>query len=157
VRLHLLDSLSIAPYLHGQRVLDLGSGAGLPGIPLAIARPEVEFLLLDASLKKVRFLRQAVLELGLVNVRAEHARAETYRPPEPFATVTARAVGSIAELAALALPLCAPGGRLLLMRGREPLVEVAALPEPLRLRATHRLQVPGLDAQRHLVELECGA
>jgi 16S rRNA (guanine527-N7)-methyltransferase len=155
VRLHLFDSLAIRPYLAGPRVLDIGSGAGLPGIPLAITTPDLAFTLIDSSAKRVRFLRQVKLELGLDNVEAVHARAETYRPQEPFATVTARAVAAVGELAALAAPLCAGGGKLLLMRGRRPQGEELALPPGLRLRAVHPLQVPGVEAERHLVELEC--
>ena len=181
VRSHLLDSLSVAPRLlalaegadrlgppAGEepagaspdrggpfRVLDLGSGAGLPGIPLGIALPELRFVLLDGSGKKVRFCRHAVGALGLRNVGVVEDRAERYAPAEPFDAVVVRAVGSLARVRELARPHCR--GPLLAMKGRFPARELKELVE-LEGREgvapeTARLRVPGLAAERHLVVL----
>lgn len=156
VRRHLLDSAVILPYVHGRRLLDVGTGAGLPGLVAAIARPELRCVLLDRNAKKVRFCRQAAAELGLGNVEVVHARIEDYAPGERFDTIVARAFGGLAELAAHAARLCAPQGRVLAMKGRVPQAELAALGglrERVRLIA---LEVPGLGAQRHLVIVACG-
>jgi 16S rRNA (guanine527-N7)-methyltransferase len=150
---HLLDSLAVAPFLDGESVLDLGTGAGLPGIPLAILQPQRRFTLLDSNGKKVRFVRQAVLTLGLANVTPVQARAGAYRAPEKFATIVARAVGSLAELRAAAADLARRPGCLLALKGREPLAELAdpalANDEPI----VHRLAVPFLEGDRHLIEI----
>jgi 16S rRNA (guanine527-N7)-methyltransferase len=148
---HLLDSLALDPYLGGSSVLDLGTGAGLPGIPLAIAHPTRRFVLLDSSGKKVRFVRQAILELGLGNVEAVQARMESYRPAEKFATIVSRAVTSLARVSAVASPLLDRPGRLLVMKGRYPEEEIAALTTTQAV--THRLAVPFLDGERHLIEI----
>jgi 16S rRNA (guanine527-N7)-methyltransferase len=150
---HLLDSLAVLPWIHGSRIADIGSGAGLPGIPLAIARPDWQIVLVDAVGKKTRFQRQAVLELGLAGVEAVHARVENYRPAEPFDTVISRAFAATREFVALAGHLVGPGGRLLAMKGRDPADELGDLPAPWRVEAVHALTVPGLSAARHLVEL----
>ena len=149
---HLLDSLAIAPFVFGERVLDLGTGAGLPGLPLAILAPERRFWLLDGNGKKVRFVRQAVLELGLRNVEPVQARIETYRPALKFSTIVSRAVAAESVLPVLTADLCDRPGRLLLMKGRaeEPSDDRAwASLEPI----VHRLTIPFLDAPRHLIEL----
>lgn len=148
---HLLDSLAVAPYVRGPRVLDVGSGAGLPGIPLALALPDVEFVLLDSSAKKTRFLIQAVSELRLDTVSVEHARVENYRAPRGFDTVVARAFSSLAELLARAGPLCERGGRVLALKGTYPKEELAALPAGYRLAGIYPLHVPGLHRERHLL------
>ena len=150
---HVLDSLAVVPWLHGSRILDVGSGAGLPGIPLAVACPERRFVLLDAGGKKVRFLRQAVLELALDNTEAVQARIEDFQPDRPFDTVISRAWSSLAELQRQGRRLCGPGGRVLAMKGAYPVAEVEALDEPAALERVVPLSVPGLDAQRHLVVL----
>lgn len=150
---HLLDSLSLRPFLDGRRILDLGTGAGLPGIPLAIAEPDWELHLLDSKGKKIRFLRQAALELGLSNVTAVQARMESYLPPEKFATIVARALAAPAEIVRLAHPLLAHPGRLLIMAGRKRAARLEALdPRPHAL-LEHPLEVPFLDGDRHLIEL----
>lgn len=153
VTLHLLDSLACLPHVRGPRLLDVGSGAGLPGLVLAIAEPALEVTLLDAAAKRVRFLTQARIELGLGNVSVVHARAETFAPGAGFDTVVMRAVTRLAEGLALARPLLAPGGRLLMPKGRYPEAELAALEgSGLRVEVLP-LAVPGLDAERHLVVL----
>ena len=153
VPLHLLDSLAVAPHLHGVRILDVGSGPGLPGIPLAAILPELRFTLLDSNGKKTRFMQQAAIELGLSNVDVVHARVENYHPPEGFDTVISRAFASIADFVSLAGPLCRQGGRLLAMKGRYPEDELAGLPAGFKVAAVHALRVPGLDSERHLVEI----
>jgi len=153
LRKHILDSLSLQPYLRGTRVADIGTGAGFPGLPLAIVDPSRRFTLVEATGKKARFVEQTALRLGVGNVQVEHARAENYRPFELFDTVVARALSSLADFAAYAGHLCAPDGRLLAMKGKRPDEEISALPKAFRVLAVHRLKVPGLDDERHLVEL----
>jgi 16S rRNA (guanine527-N7)-methyltransferase len=153
LRKHLLDSLSLQPYLRGNRVADVGTGAGFPGLPLAIVNPQRRFTLIEATGKKARFAERVALQLGCDNVQVVHGRAESYRPFELFDTVTARALSSLADFAAYAGHLCAPGGRLLAMKGKRPEEEISALPKSFRVVAVHRLRVPGLDDERHLVEL----
>jgi 16S rRNA (guanine527-N7)-methyltransferase len=147
---HLLDSLVLLPYLQGPRVLDIGTGPGLPGIPLAIARPDCSFTLLDANAKKTRFVTQAVGELGLKNVDVVQTRVENYRPVEKFDTLVARALSSIADMLTSARHLCAPGGRFLAMKGVYPEEELAAIPADYVVSEVVALKVPGLDAARHL-------
>jgi 16S rRNA (guanine527-N7)-methyltransferase len=153
LRKHVLDSLSLQPYLRGVRVADIGTGAGFPGLPLAIVNPRRSFTLVEATGKKARFVAQTALRLGVDNVQVEHARAENYRPFELFDTVVARALSSLADFTAYAGHLCAPDGRLLAMKGKRPDQEISDLPKTFRVLAVHRLKVPGLDDERHLVEL----
>ena len=153
LRKHVLDSLSLTPYLRGDRVADVGTGAGFPGLPLAIVDLRRRFTLIEATGKKARFAERTAQILGCDNVQVVHARAESYRPFELFDTVTARALSSLADFAAYAGHLCAPGGRLLAMKGKRPDEEISALPKSFRVVAVHRLRVPGLDDERHLVEL----
>jgi len=150
---HLLDSLAVLPHLHGTRVLDVGSGAGLPGIPLAICDPAREFTLLDSNGKKTRFLLQAKGELRLSNLSVVHSRLEQYRPGQLFDTVTARAFASLADMTAGTAHLLAPGGSLLAMKGEYPQDELDALPPGFVVREIIALTVPGLEAQRHLVRI----
>lgn len=150
---HLLDSLAVLPHLHGTQVLDVGSGAGLPGIPLAIADPARAFTLLDANSKKTRFLLQAKGELRLSNLSVVHSRLEHYRPGRLFDTVTARAFASLADMAAGTAHLLAPGGSLLAMKGEYPRQELDVLPPAFVVREIIALTVPGLEAQRHLVRI----
>jgi 16S rRNA (guanine527-N7)-methyltransferase len=153
LRKHVLDSLSLQPYLLGTRVADVGTGAGFPGLVLAIANPERRFTLIEATGKKARFVEQTSQRLCLRNVLVVNSRAETYRPFELFDTVAARALSSLADFVAYAGHLCAPGGRLLAMKGKRPDDEISALPRSFRALAVHRLSVPGLTDERHLVEL----
>lgn len=152
VTLHLLDSLVVLPFVPAGRLLDVGSGAGLPGIPLALARPELAVTLLDSNGKKTRFLRQAVLELGLANVEVAECRAEAFRPAAPFDTIVSRAFAELGLFLRLTRPLLAPGGRWLAMKGRLDENELAEIStEGVKLHS-HRLRVPGLAAERHLIE-----
>jgi 16S rRNA (guanine527-N7)-methyltransferase len=150
---HLLDSLSVLPDLRGPRVLDIGTGAGLPGIPLALARPDLSFTLLDSNAKKLTFVRQALHELGITNVTVAQARAEKFHPEAKFDTLIARALASLHEMLAVSAHLCAPGGRLLAMKGVFPQEELAAIGANYHVEVK-ALTVPGLDAERHLVILE---
>jgi len=152
LRKHILDSLSLQPYLRGIRIADIGTGAGFPGLPLAIVNPQRRFTLVEATGKKARFADQTAERLGVDNVQVVHTRAESYRPFELFDTVVARALSSLADFAAYAGHLCAPDGRLLAMKGKRPEEEISALPKSFRVLAVHRLKVPGLDDERHLVE-----
>jgi 16S rRNA (guanine527-N7)-methyltransferase len=151
---HLLDSLAASGELAGTRIADLGTGAGFPGLPLAIVHPERQFTLIDSTAKKVRFVAHVARTLGLKNVEAVHARAEDLRPEQPFDTIVARAVASLAELAALARPLAGPGTLLLAYKGQRPEAELAALPPDWALLGVRTVRVPGLAAERSLVTLK---
>jgi len=150
---HLLDSLSILPWIDGPRVLDVGSGAGLPGIPLAVARPGLEFCLLDSNGKRTRFLTQVVAELQMKNVEVVRSRVEDYQPAPLFNSVVSRAFATLADLWASAGRLCAPTGRLLAMKGVFPDDELARLPPGYVLAGVYPLHVPNLEAERCLVHL----
>lgn len=154
---HVLDALAVLPHLppgDRLRLLDVGSGGGVPGIPLAIARPSWQVVLLDASQKKGAFLQQATIELELANTHAVTARVEDYAPEEPFDVVISRAFSDLATFARAGARLLAPRGCLCAMKGRYPADEIAALPANVRVVATSALAVPGLDAERHLVVME---
>lgn len=150
---HLLDSLSVQPFLRGERVLDVGTGAGFPGLPLAIVNPSLQFTLLDSTAKKLKFVEHVASELTLPNVQTVHTRAENYRPTQRFDIVVSRAVGPVEQFVKWAGHLCAGGGRLLAMKGRDPVAAAAKLPSGWKLAAVHRLNVPALDEERHLVEI----
>ncbi|MFO1414741.1 MAG: 16S rRNA (guanine(527)-N(7))-methyltransferase RsmG [Burkholderiales bacterium] len=154
---HLLDALAVLPHLPqraGLRVLDVGAGGGIPGIPLAIARPDWHVTLVDAVHKKVAFIQQAAIELGLHNVRAEAVRVEALGREAPFDVVISRAFADIATFAATSARHVAPDGLLVAMKGVHPHEELAEVPATLRVVATHALVVPGLDAARHLVVMQ---
>lgn len=150
---HILDSLTMVPWLRGTRVADIGSGAGFPGIPLAIVVPGVHFVLVESVGKKCRFLECVRETLQLDNVEVVQSRAEGYKPMDRFDTVIARAVGPLADLVKYAGGLVAGGGRLLAMKGRYPEDELAKKLSGWKVVAVHPLHVPGLDEERHLVEL----
>lgn len=148
---HILDSLVVLPFIHGQRLADLGSGAGLPGIPLAVARPDLAVTLIESNGKKARFLRAAARSLPLANVTVLEARVQG--PAGPFDTLTTRAFASLADMLAWGGHLLAPGGHWLAMKGRPPEAELAAIPPAFRVIGIHRLAVPQLEGERCIVEL----
>jgi len=148
---HILDSLTILPYLQGDRILDIGTGAGLPGIPLAIACPEREFVLLDSSSKKLRFVQQTLGILNLDNVTLADSRVEEYQPELLFDTVICRAFSDLPDFYRYASRLCSSGGKMLAMKGVYPMTEVECLKDKSVIDDVVSLKVPGLDAERHLV------
>ena len=164
---HLLDSLAMHPFLdehvldehvldgHGVAdigtLADLGTGAGLPGIPLAIARPALQVTLVESNGKKARFMREALRQLGLGNARVVESRIEAFAAPGQFDAITARALATLPLILELGGHLLKPHGRLLAMKGTHPAEEIAALPAGWRLESAHPLTVPGLAAERHLI------
>lgn len=160
---HLLDSLAVLPHLPSTPLLDVGAGAGLPGIPIAIMRPEQRIVVLDGNSKKVRFMKQAILELGLRNITAVHSRIEAYRPPADlghdlgvggFSIIISRAFSSIADFITLAGQKLAHDGHMLAMKGRYPEDELQQLPPGWQATATQTLRVPELTGERCLVTLQ---
>jgi 16S rRNA (guanine527-N7)-methyltransferase len=149
VTLHLIDSLAILPYVHGRSLADLGTGPGLPGIPLAIAEPAREVLMVDSNGKKVRFLREAIRSLKLGNARALQSRVEDVEGT--FECITARAFASLADMLGWGGHLLAPGGTWLAMKGKHPAEELAGVPAGFSVEAIHALGVPGVEGERHLV------
>ena len=152
VDLHLLDSLAVLPYLRGRRILDVGTGGGLPGIPLALMSEGREFVLLDSSGKKIRFVQQAVMELGLANVEAVATRIEDYHPSQLFDVIVTRAFASLEMIQSLTRRLLAPGGVILALKSRMAEQEMAGMTEHTGIHV-HRLVIPGVDAERSLIEL----
>jgi len=148
---HLLDSLSIGPYVQEGALIDVGTGAGLPGLVLAIVKPALPVTLLDSNGKKVRFLRQVIAELGLTNVQAVQARVEAFH--HTFAQVSSRAFATLADMVNGSRQLLADGGEFLAMKGVYPTGEIAALPAGFRVQAVVPLHVPFLDEARHLVRI----
>ncbi|WP_296750374.1 16S rRNA (guanine(527)-N(7))-methyltransferase RsmG [Thiobacillus sp.] len=151
---HLLDSLAAVPFFTREQVLDVGSGGGLPGIPLAIVRPELRVTLIDSIAKKTAFLLQAKAELGLANVQVITGRVEDFRPAAGFDVITSRAFSDLNAFVTLTRHLLNPGGCWLAMKGLYPHEEIAGLPSGVRVSADHVLAVPGLDVTRHLIVLE---
>ena len=152
---HLLDSLAAVPFFEGGAVLDVGSGGGLPGIPLAIARPDIQVTLIDSIAKKTAFLLQAKAELGLENLKVVTGRVEAFRPETPFDVITSRAFSDLKEFVTLTRHLLKPAGFWLAMKGLMPHEEIILLPHWARVSANHALVVPGLEASRHLIVMEC--
>ncbi len=150
---HILDSLAVRPFLKGPDILDIGTGAGLPGIPLALTCPQYQFTLLDSNAKKTRFVTQAKGELGLDNVRVVHERVEKYRPAQKFDTLLTRAFASLAEMLRLAGHLLTEDGEFLAMKGNYPKEELEQVISPFKVLEVCDLVVPGLDEQRHLVRI----
>lgn len=154
---HLLDSLSVLTWLETDSLLDAGTGAGLPGVPLAIMRPGMKVTLLDSAGKKIRFLRHVKRELGLANIYPHQQRLESYQPASEQAVVISRAFSSLAEFATNARHLLGPESKLLAMKGHYPNEEIDKLPDWIRVDRVEKLSVPGLHEQRHLVMMSLTA
>lgn len=148
---HLLDSLAVVPHLRGTRVLDVGSGAGLPGVPLAVVNPALEVTLLEANHKRSAFLNQAIGELRLANARVVTERVESWRTDARFDTIVSRAFADLAEFVRSSRHLLARGGIFAAMKGVNPFEEIERLPKGYAVVQVVKLEVPGLDAERHLV------
>ena len=151
---HVLDALAIVPHLPAGQLLDVGSGAGLPGIPIAIADADRSVALLDSNRKKAAFLQQAVIELGLKNATVHAARAETWRPDQAFDVITSRAFAELAEFVSRTEHLLAKSGVFAAMKGAHARAEIERLPKGFKVRSIERLTVPGVNAERHLVLVE---
>ena len=155
LRLHVLDSAAIHHHIEGAvSVIDVGSGAGLPGIPLAILNPQKHFTLLDSNGKKTRFIFQAITELGLCNVREINQRAEQYRPKTPFDTVTSRAFSSLPKMLKQCDHLVASEGFFLAMKGKKPDLELSLITKAYKVVDLVKIAVPNVDGERHLVKIK---
>ncbi len=154
LRLHLLDSLTVLPCLKPDRIADIGTGAGLPGIPLAIMCPDLEFCLVDSNSKKTRFVQQAILELNLKNVQVKHSRVEQLVEEDGFSTVIMRAFSNISDILQMTRHLIKPEGILLAMKGQNPQAELAEIKQSYTLIP---VSVPGVDAERCIVQIERSA
>jgi 16S rRNA (guanine527-N7)-methyltransferase len=150
---HLLDSLSGYPELHGTRIADVGTGAGFPGLPLALVSPQREFTLIDSVAKKLRFVTHAVRVLGLTNVTTQQVRVESLSPAQPFDTVLVRAFAALPDLLAAVQGLCGTDTRVIAFKGQYPADELAELPRGWRLERSRAVQIPQLNAERHLLTL----
>jgi len=153
---HVLDSLAVHRHLHGASIADVGTGAGFPGLPLALVNPERRFSLIDSNGKKIRFVSHAVRTLGLVNVEPLQARVEGLRPDRPFDTVLARAFAPLPQLLEAVAPLCGSETRVLAMKGKWPQGELDAVPRRWRIADSLTLMVPGLAEERCLIVLMSG-
>jgi 16S rRNA (guanine527-N7)-methyltransferase len=150
---HILDSLSVAPYLEGNLIADIGAGAGLPGIPLAILNPGKKFVLIDSNGKKTRFMFQAKIQLGLDNISIENCRIEHYQSIEQIDMVTCRALSTLADTLTMLQPIFSEQCKLLAMKGHYPEDEISQLPDGFELSRSIKLVVPGSESQRHLIEI----
>lgn len=150
---HLLDCLTVCPFLHGVNILDVGTGAGLPGIVLAIVFPEKQFTLLDSNNKKTRFVVQALSELELPNVVVVQSRVEEYQSPKVFDTVVTRAYSAINDMLQQTSHLLSESGVFLAMKGANPVSEIEGLSSKYVVKENHAIRVPGLDEERHLLEI----
>ena len=152
---HLLDSLSLVPYIKGSRLVDVGSGAGLPGIPLALVFPEYEMVLLDSQTKKVRFMTQVIADMQITNINIAHTRVQDYHPQQVFDTVISRAFATLGEFTHAAIHLCEARGCMLAMKGRYPAKELDDLQLVGKTVDIIPVHVPGLDAERHIARISC--
>ena len=150
---HLLDSLAVHADLHGTSIADVGTGAGFPGLPLAVLNPERRFTLIDSAGKKIRFVSHAAHALGLTNVEGLHVRVESLQPEKPFDTVVTRAFAPLSEMLEKVSPLCGPETRVLAMKGKWPREELAAIPEGWRVASSRDLVVPRLEEARCAIVL----
>ena len=148
---HILDSISVSPFLTDNHYIDVGTGPGLPGIPLAIMHPDKQFVLLDSLGKRIRFIKQVAYELGLANIQAVQSRVEEYHPEKPFDGVLSRAFASVSDMLEGCQHLVDEQGLFLALKGQYPEAEIAAISERYSLVASEEIAVPGLDAQRHLI------
>jgi 16S rRNA (guanine527-N7)-methyltransferase len=148
---HVLDSLSIAKWLQAGSLLDVGTGAGLPGLPLAIIRPEMEVTLLDSAGKKIRFIRHVGRTLKIANIHPLHQRTEDLESDQSFANITSRAFASLKAFAEAGRPCASESSRLLAMKGTHPEQELKELPDWVNVESVEQLTVPYLHAERHLV------
>lgn len=148
---HILDSIVVAPYLQGQRFIDVGTGPGLPGIPLAIVLPDAHFTLLDSLGKRVRFLRQVQHELKLENITPVQSRVEAYPSEPPFDGVISRAFASLNDMVSWCHQLPGEKGRFYALKGQLPEDEIASLPDDFSVESVEKLRVPQLEGERHLV------
>jgi 16S rRNA (guanine527-N7)-methyltransferase len=153
VSVHLLDSLSVLSYIKGRSIADVGSGAGLPGIPLAVCQPEKQFVLLDSQARKTRFMKQAIMELKLLNVQVCRVRIESFSETKRFDTVVCRAFSTLSGFISVAGGLCKRSGCMLALKGKYPSSELTDIPAGYELKTVKRLVVPGLKRQRHVVEI----
>lgn len=151
---HVLDSLAVLPHLQAHRIVDVGTGAGLPGIPLALANREWSVTLADSNHKKLAFVTQAIGELRIENAVIQRDRVETWHPAAGFDVVISRAFAELQDFVRLAGHLVAPGGKLVAMKGLEPFEEIGQLPPEFRVARVIRLNVPGVEGERHLVMME---
>ncbi|MFM1664450.1 16S rRNA (guanine(527)-N(7))-methyltransferase RsmG [Aeromonas salmonicida] len=151
---HILDSLVVSPHLHGERFIDVGTGPGLPGLPLSIINPDKQFVLLDSLGKRINFIRQVIQELGLTNVTPVKSRVEEYQPDVGFDCVLSRAFASLEDMLSWCHHLPSEQGRFLALKGQYPEQELAQLPANIRLVACHELRVPELEGERHLLEFK---
>ncbi len=151
---HIVDSLVVSPYLQGQRFIDVGTGPGLPGLPLAIINPDKQFVLLDSLGKRIRFIRMVVHQLGLTNVEAVQSRVEAFQPEQKFDGVLSRAFASLDDMVSWCAHLPAPEGRFLALKGQYPEQELQSLPAHLALDRVYPLTVPEQEGDRHLVVIK---
>ena len=151
---HLLDSLSISPFIQGEKILDVGTGAGLPGIPLAILYPERHFTLLDSNSKKTRFVVQASSELELPNIDVVQSRVEEFQPTDGFDTVVTRAYSAVGNMVEQTSHLLLDDGVFLAMKGVNPITEIEELAAAYIVKENHVIAVPGLEEERHLLEIK---
>lgn len=150
---HFLDCFAISHLVQGSRIIDIGSGAGFPGIPVALARPDAQVILLDSKGKRVQFLRHAVASLRIANVEVVHDRIENVSRQSNYDTALVRGVGSLSAIAKFAMPVIAPDGRVIAMKGKYPGAEIAAIQTPCRIEV-REVSVPGIEAERHCVILK---
>lgn len=153
VYLHIIDSLSVIPYLHGKNMLDVGTGAGLPGLPLAITEPDQQWVLLDKNSKKTRFLTQVIAELKLTNVKAVHARSEDFKSQHCFDSILSRAFGTLRLFGDTTEHMLCPNGKLIAMKGKYPTEEINDIPNAFTIQDVNPLTLNGMDVERHIVRL----